>query len=200
MRNVAAPVRVLIADDHTLFRAGLAGMLARDARLEVVGLAKDGSDAVDQTLARHPDVVLMDLQMPNVTGVEAVKRIARDAPLVKVLVLSAYGDRSMVADALASGAKAFVDKDVTPEAMVTHILAVSAPGRPSFAESTILSTREISVLKQVAVGMSNKQIAVRLGISQKTVRNHLSRVFNKLRAGNRTEAVMNAMRAGLLVI
>jgi DNA-binding NarL/FixJ family response regulator len=201
MTDNASPVRVLIADDQTLFRAGLARVLAGDSRLEIVGQAKDGEDAVDQTLARRPDVVLMDLQMPRVTGVQAVKRLALEAPEVNVLVLSAYADRSMVVDALASGAKGFVDKDVTPEDMVSRILAVSSGDRPGDARwPSTLSTRELNVLKQVAVGLSNKQIAVRLGISQKTVRNHLSRVFSKLGAGNRTEAVMNAMRVGLLTI
>jgi DNA-binding NarL/FixJ family response regulator len=194
-----APVKILIADDQTLFRASLARILARDPRLEVVAHVKNGWEAVHETVARRPDVVLMDVQMPVLNGVDAVKRLAKEAPSVKVLMLSAFNDRHMVAEAMNSGARGFVDKDVTPEEVVEHILALSGNGhRPELAPVD-LSARELHVLKQVAGGLSNKQIARRLGISEKTVRNHLSRVFNKLRAANRTEAVLNAMRIGLLL-
>ena len=197
----ASPIKVLIADDQTLFRVSLARVLASDPRLEVVAQAKNGFEAVEQTLARNPDVVLMDLQMPQMSGVEAVKQIARDAPSVRILVLSAYADRAMVGEAMASGARDFVDKDVTPIEMVERILSVSAVNDATHAaRHADLSIREINVLKQVAAGLSNKQIARLLGISEKTVRNHLSRVFAKLRASNRTEAVISAMRVGLLII
>jgi two-component system, NarL family, response regulator len=195
---VDAPVKVLIADDQTLFRAGLARILARDPRLEVVAQAKDGSEAVKESLALQPDVVLMDLQMPGINGVEAVKRLRQDAPSVRVLVLSAYADRSMVTEAIDSGAVGYADKDITPAEMVERILSASTSSHRQRAEPADLSERELDVLKQVATGLSNKQIARRLSISEKTVRNHLSRVFSKLRAANRTEAVLNAMRAGLL--
>jgi len=196
---VDAPVKVLIADDQTLFRAGLARILARDPRLEVVAQAKNGSEAVEETLSLRPDVVLMDLQMPGLNGVEAVKRLHQDAPAVRVLVLSAYADRSMVTEAIDSGAVGYADKDITPEEMVQRILSASSTSQRNRPGPVDLSEREVHVLKQVASGLSNKQIANRLGISEKTVRNHLSRVFNKLRAANRTEAVLNAMRVGLLV-
>jgi two-component system, NarL family, response regulator len=196
---VDAPVKVLIADDQTLFRAGLARILARDPRLEVVAQAKDGSEAVKETLALQPDVVLMDLQMPGLNGVEAVKRLHQDAPSVRVLVLSAYADKSMVTEAIDSGAVGYADKDITPDEMVERILSASLGSQRQRAAPADLSERELHVLRQVATGLSNKQIARRLGISEKTVRNHLSRVFNKLRAANRTEAVLNAMRVGLLV-
>ncbi len=200
MNAVATPIKVLIADDQTLFRTGLARMLSADARFEVVGQARDGDEAINQALARNPDVVLMDLQMPRVTGVEATRRLVRDAPGVHVLVLSAYADKAMVSEALESGAEGFVDKDVTYEEIVDRILAVwPAHGERSKRRHGQLSSRELQVLKQVAAGMSNKQIARRLGISEKTVRNHLSRVFSKLQATNRTEAVMNAMRFGLAI-
>lgn len=200
MSAVEAPVKVLIADDQTLFRAGLARILARDRRLEVVAQAKDGAEAVEETLARRPDVVLMDLQMPGLSGVEAIKRLATEAPSVRVLVLSAYRDRPMVAQAIDNGATGFVDKDITPDEIVERILTLAAAdGRYRRAAPAELSKRELHVLQEVAGGRSNKQIAGRLGISEKTVRNHLSRAFSKLRATNRTEAVLNAMRVGLLV-
>lgn len=201
MSIIAEPIKVLIADDQTLFRRGLATMLNSDPRMQVVGQAKDGVDVVEQALSTRPDVVLMDLQMPKATGVEATRVLAREAPGVKVLLLSAYADATAIGEGLASGAKGFINKDVNLGDVVARILEVRSAktsGRP--VKDAELSGRELSVLKQVAVGLSNKQIARRLGISEKTVRNHLSRVFNKLMATNRTEAVMNAMRAGLLII
>ena len=200
MIAVDAPVKVLIADDHTLFRAGLARILARDPRLEVVAQARNGSEAVEETLALRPDVVLMDLQMPGLNGVDAVKRLHQDAPAVRVLVLSAYADRSMVTEAIDSGAVGYADKDTTPDDMVERILSASSSPQRQRPAPADLSDRELDVLNLVASGLSNKQIARRLGISEKTVRNHLSRVFNKLRAANRTEAVLSAMRMGLLAL
>ena len=198
MSVVAAPVKVLIADDQTLFRAALARMLAADARLEVVGQARNGREAVDQVMSRKPDVVLMDLEMPELGGVEAIKLLTQEAPGVRVIVLSAYGEKSRISEAMASGAKGYVDKDVTPEDIVARILAMHSNGHSQVAvEAVALSRRELHVLKQVASGLSNKQIARKLAISHKTVRNHLSRVFRKLEASNRTEAVMNAVRNGL---
>lgn len=191
---------MLVADDHRLFRAGLARMLASDPRFEVVGEAKDGAEAIEMTLDIKPDVVLMDLQMPRVTGVEAVKRLKADAPEVRSVVVSAYADGSMITEALANGATGYVSKDVELEEVAAKIMEVAAAKRVrSLARHTTLSSREAFVLRQVAVGLSNKQIARRLGISEKTVRNHLSRVFGKLRATNRTEAVMNAIRIGIQV-
>ncbi|HET7339418.1 MAG TPA: response regulator transcription factor [Candidatus Dormibacteraeota bacterium] len=198
MKAAPAPIRVLVADDHRLFRAGLARMLASDPRFEVVGEAKDGAEAIDMTLDRKPDVVLMDLQMPRVTGVEAVKRLKTDAPEVRSVVVSAYADGRMIEEAIANGATGFVSKDVELEEVAAKIIEVAAARRvKTSARGATLSSREAFVLRQVAVGLSNKQIARRLGISEKTVRNHLSRVFGKLRATNRTEAVMNAIRIGI---
>lgn len=188
-----------MADDHRLFRTGLARMLAADPRFEVVGEAKDGAEAIDMALERKPDVVLMDLQMPRVTGVDAVKRLKADAPEVRTVVVSAYADGRMIEDAIAGGATGFVSKDVELEEVAAKIVEVAAARRLKGVRRTALSSRETFVLREVAVGLSNKQIARRLGISEKTVRNHLSRVFNKLRATNRTEAVMNAIRVGIQV-
>ncbi|HET9781278.1 MAG TPA: response regulator transcription factor [Candidatus Dormibacteraeota bacterium] len=200
MKSAPAPIRVLVADDHRLFRAGLARMLSADPRFEVVGEAKDGAEAIDMALERKPDVVLMDLQMPRVTGVDAVKRLKTDAPEVRSVVVSAYAEGSMIAEAMANGATGYVSKDVELEEVAAKIMEVASVKKvKSLARHTTLSSRETFVLRQVAVGLSNKQIARRLGISEKTVRNHLSRVFGKLRATNRTEAVMNAIRVGIQV-
>jgi DNA-binding NarL/FixJ family response regulator len=200
LKSAAAPIRVLVADDHRLFRTGLARMLASDPRFEVIGEAKDGGEAIEMALEHKPDVVLMDLQMPRVTGVEAVKRLKADAPDVRTVVVSAFAEGSMIAEAMESGATGYVSKDVELEEVAAKIMEVAAAKRvKSLARHTTLSSRETFVLRQVAVGLSNKQIARKLGISEKTVRNHLSRVFGKLRATNRTEAVMNAIRVGIQV-
>jgi DNA-binding NarL/FixJ family response regulator len=176
-------------------------MLIADPRFEVVGEAANGADAIELTIDRKPDVVLMDLQMPGLSGGDAVKRLKVDAPEVRVIVVSAFAEGRMVEEAMANGAIGYLNKDVSLEEVASRIAEASAARRPRSRRraQAALSSREMYVLRQVASGLSNKQIASRLGISEKTVRNHLSRVFNKLRATNRTEAVMNAMRVGMQV-
>ncbi len=193
------PIRVLVADDQTLFRTVLSRMLESDPRVQVVGQARDGNEAVEQVRSARPNVVLMDLQMPRLDGAEATKIVVRESPDVNVLALSAFADTAMIEQALANGAKGFIAKDVTFEDIVERIVDV-APGirRGSRRPKLGLTQREVHILKEVAAGLSNKQIAKRLGLSEKTVRNHLSRAFNKLGATNRTEAVMSAVRVGLV--
>lgn len=198
MRTNAEPVEVLIADDQTLFRTGLARMLASDPRIKVVGQARDGQEALDQGLVRKPNVILMDVQMPKMTGFEATRSLRRAVPAIQVLAMSAFSDRATIREALASGAKGFVDKNVTFEEILQRILDLSPKSRSKGIRPAGMTTRELAIIKQVAGGLSNKQIARRLGISEKTVRNHLSAAFHKLRASNRTEAVLNAMRMGLV--
>jgi len=195
---VLEPVKVLVADDQTLFRTMLSRMLESDPRVKVVAQARDGNEAIEQARSLRPNVVLMDLQMPILDGAEATRRLAFEAPEINVLALSAYADNAMVAQALANGAKGFIAKDVTFEEIVQRILEAAPLPRHWRRPEPNLTQREIDVLEHVAGGMTNKQIAKRLGLSQKTVRNHLSRAFIKLGATNRTEAVMNAIRAGLL--
>ena len=198
MKAAVTPVKVLIADDQTLFRAGLARILAADPRFEVVGQAEDGTDAIEQALSRKPDVVLMDLQMPRMDGIEATRRLALDAPDVRVLILTGYAVGQSVKEALESGAEGYLHKGVTADVMTSRILELRSNGAAAAPGPAELSNRELHVLKLVGRGLTNKQIASQLSISDKTVRNHLSRIFRKLHAGNRTAAVMNAMRAGLL--
>lgn len=201
MTTTVEPIKVLIADDHTLFRSGLAQLLNSDSRMRVVGEAGDGMDAVEQAMASHPDVVLMDVQMPRADGLEATRQLTRGAPDVDVVLLSASTDQGTIGEGFESGAKGFLHKGASLRELVAVILDVrTARGAPRNAIDAVLSRRELNVLRQVASGLSNKQIAFRLGISDKTVRNHMSKVFTKLGAKNRTEAVMNAIRAGLLLI
>jgi len=197
---LAQPVRVVVADDHMLFRSVLSRMLESDPRFKVVGQARDGREAIAQATSERANVVLMDLQMPLLTGVEATRLLTLEAPEIKILALSAYADEDTVSEAMTNGAAGFIEKDVTFEDIVDRILrAAPAPtGRRRTHEQ--LTDRETQMVRSVASGLSNKQIARRLGLSEKTVRNHLSRAFSKLGVTNRTEAVMSAMRKGLLTV
>src|ERR1700737_1066912 len=209
-------VRVLISDDQTLFRSGLARLLEEDPRVQVVGQAVDGVDVVKRAAALKPDVILMDLKMPNVDGVEATRRISAEQPGVKVLVLATFDADSYVLQALRAGASGYVLKDSQPAAIVSSILAVMAGERVmanAVANRVLdmltgtstpkefydgLTAREIEILKLIATGQPNKQIARRLGISEKTVRNHVSHMYEKLQIYDRSHAVLYAVRKGLV--
>jgi DNA-binding NarL/FixJ family response regulator len=209
-------VRVLIADDQTLFRSGLARLLDEDQRVEVVGQAVDGADVVKRAAALKPDVVLMDLKMPTVDGIEATRRLASEQPGIKVLVLTTFDADSYVLQALRAGASGYVLKDSQPSAIVSSILAVMAGERVMANAVTNrvldmltgtttpkefydgLTAREVEILKLLAIGHPNKQIARRLGISEKTVRNHVSHMYEKLQIYDRSQAVLYAVRKGLV--
>ena len=209
-------MRVLIADDQTLFRSGLARLLRDDPRVDVVGEAVDGEDAIKQTAALRPDVILMDLKMPNVDGTLATQRIMLEDPTAKVLVLSTFDTDGYVLHALKAGASGYVLKDSKIEAIVSSILAVVAGERvmaSSVANLVLdmvagvtdgkqfydgLTARELEILKLLATGMANKLIAYRLKISEKTVRNHVSNMYLKLNIEDRAQAALYAVRKGLV--
>jgi DNA-binding NarL/FixJ family response regulator len=196
---VAQP-RLLVTDNQSLFRAGLARLLAADARLRVVNPAEDGLDTVERMLRLTPDVVLMDLHLPGSEGPYGNGSSA-ESTTFKVVVLAADFNHDAVRAILHNGPNGDFGEDVLPDGAVTRILALYASKDPAApAHRAEVSKRELSVLTHVAAGQSNKQIGYLLGISQKTVRNHLTRIFHKLRANNRTEAVMNAVRLGLLAV
>jgi DNA-binding NarL/FixJ family response regulator len=208
--------RLLIADDQTLFRSGLARLLEEDPRVEVVGEAVDGADVVKRAGELNPDVVLMDIKMPNLDGIEATRRILSEHPEIKVLVLTTFDADSYVLQALRAGASGYVLKDSQPEAIVASILSVMAGERvmaSAVANRVLdmvtgsttpkefydgLTTREIEILKLLATGQANKQIARRLTISEKTVRNHVSHMYEKLQIYDRSQAVLYAVRKGLV--
>jgi DNA-binding NarL/FixJ family response regulator len=210
--------RVLIADDQTLFRAGLARLLEEDDRIEIVGQATDGADAVKQALKVKPDVVLMDLKMPNVDGIEATRQILAQLPLTKVLILTTFEADNHVIQALKAGARGYVLKDSDAAAIVSSIVAVVS-GESVMAGAVAnrvlemltgastpkefydgLTAREVEILKLMATGMANKQIAFRLKISEKTVRNHVSNMYEKLGIYDRSQAVLYAVRKGLVEV
>jgi DNA-binding NarL/FixJ family response regulator len=209
-------VRVLIADDQTLFRSGLARLLDEDPRVEVIGQAVDGLDVVKRAAALKPDIVLMDLKMPSLDGVEATRRIVAEHPEIRVLVLTTFDADSYVLQALRAGASGYVLKDSQPAAIVSSILAIMAGERVMANAVTNrvldmltgtttpkqfydgLTAREVEILKLLAVGHPNKQIARRLSISEKTVRNHVSHMYEKLQIYDRSQAVLYAVRKGLV--
>ena len=210
--------RVLIADDQTLFRSGLARLLDGDDRVTVVGEATDGLDAVKQALALKPEIVLMDIKMPNLDGIEATRRITTENPKIKVLMLTTFEADNHVIQALKAGASGYVLKDSQPSAIVSSILAVVAGERvmaSAVANRVLemltgattpkefydgLTAREVEILKMLATGMANKQIAFKLKISDKTVRNHVSNMYEKLNIFDRSQAVLYAVRKGLVEI
>jgi two-component system NarL family response regulator len=208
------PTRVLVADDHQLMREGTAALLAADPRLEVVGLARDGSEALTLTAKRAPDVVLLDLNMPVLGGLEACARLRRDHPDTAVLVLTVSEEEPDLYAALRVGAAGYLVKDMPPSELVEAVLAV-ARGEPRIAAAMAgrmlaelggrsqevaedplgaLSEREREVLTLLAQGLRNREIAERLVISEATVKTHVRHVLEKLRFRNRAEAAAFAAR------
>ena len=218
MNSNSPSVRVLIADDQTLFRVGLARLLEEDERVKIVGQAGDGVEAVKLAGSLKPDVVLMDLKMPNLDGIEATRQIVTAYPGVKVLLLTTFEADNHVIQALKAGASGYILKDSKPDSIVSSLLAVMAGERvmaSAVANRVLemltgtttpkefydgLTGREIEILKLLAGGMANKQIAYKLKISEKTVRNHVSNMYEKLNIYDRSQAVLYAVRKGLVEI
>lgn len=208
-------IRLLIADDHPVVRAGLAGLLSDEPGLEVVAEASDGDEAVRLAVATRPDVVLMDLRMPGVDGVTATARIAggeAGSPPPRVLILTTYESDDQILAAIEAGASGYLLKAAPQAEIVAGIRSVAA-GQSALSPqvavrlvermrrpeaSAVLTARETDVLRLVATGHSNKQIAVELGIGESTVKTHLLKVFDKLGVADRTRAVTLAMERGLL--
>ena len=206
--TTTAQARVLLVDDHSLLRTGVANIINQEPDLEVVAEAANGRDAIDAFLMHHPDVVLMDLRMPGMEGVEAVQQIRAIDPQARVVVLTTYDADEDIARALQAGAKAYILKDIAADALVTCIRDVLA-GKTYLAPAAAaklaervtqvqLTPRELAALQLMANGSSNKEIAVALKISERTVKSHLAHLFDKLQVTSRTEAVRVATRRGLV--
>jgi len=210
-------VRVLIADDHPVFRFGLRTLLKADPAMEVVGEAMNGEDAIAQASSLHPDVILMDLNMPGMNGIEAIRRILADHPEVRILVLTMFDDDDSVFAAMRAGARGYLLKGTEGGETLQAIKVVHAgeaifsptiaqrlmqyfgtPRRPSPSQPfPELTEREREVLVLIAQGYTNQAIAERLVISPKTVRNHISSIFSKLQVTSRLEAILRAKDAGM---
>jgi DNA-binding NarL/FixJ family response regulator len=196
--------RVLLVDDHAMVRTGITALLSVTDDLEVVGQAADGAAAVAAVAECRPDVVLMDLSMPGVDGVEATRRILAEHPQVRIVVLTSFSDRDRVSDALVAGAVGYQLKDCEPAELLAAVRAAAAghvPIDPRVAAvllprtdggrpEDLISPREIEVLRLVAQGLANKQIARRLEISERTVKAHLGRVFRQIGVADRTSAAL----------
>ncbi|SOD74597.1 LuxR family two component transcriptional regulator [Jatrophihabitans sp. GAS493] len=196
-------IRVLVVDDHQLVRAGLATLLNAAPDIEVVGEAADGAAGADAVLELLPDVVLMDLSMPVLDGVGAIRRISAEAPPARVVALTSFSDHQRVSEALTAGAVGYQLKDCTPAQLLAAVRAAAVgqvPLDPRVAGALLptrqaqpaetLSAREVEVLRLTASGLANKQIGRRLGISESTVKVHLSNIFKRIGVTDRTSAAM----------
>ncbi|MDF2627478.1 MAG: two-component response regulator [Symbiobacteriaceae bacterium] len=213
-------ITVLVVDDHRVVRAGLVALLKQSPSLNVVGEAGNGEEAVRLAGELQPDVVLMDMQMPVMTGVEATKAIKGQWPAIQVLVLTTYDDDELIWGGLQAGAKGYLLKDAPPEELLQGIRAVAAgqsllpphiaaklmqvisqggPGGKS-EPADQLTERELEILGLMARGAANKEIAAALFISENTVKTHISNLFQKLDVRDRTEAVTRALSRGLIRI
>lgn len=219
-------IRLLIVDDHPLFRQGLRDVLETDSQMSVVGEAADGEVAIQVTDQLHPDVILMDINLPTTNGLQVTRQIKAHQPEVKVIMITGYDDAEQVFHAIRAGASAYCPKDITPESLIRTIHAVreglyvvgektmtpdevirwveqKVGGRvvgtlPHETEEMFvpLSPREMEILEHVTRGLSNKEIAYKLGISHQTVKNHMTAILRKLRVDDRTQAAVYALSRG----
>lgn len=209
-------IKILIADDHPVVREGLSAMLSKEQDVEVVGEAENGVEAVNKAKELQPDIIFMDLRMPELDGVEAMRQIRAQNPDIKIIVLTTYDNDESIFKGIEAGAKAYLLKDAPREELLKAIRAVhrgesliqpAVAGKvlDRFAELSrqaqapeMLSERELDVLKLMAKGAANKQIAAELFISESTVKSHIASIFQKLDVNDRTEAVTQAIRKGII--
>jgi DNA-binding NarL/FixJ family response regulator len=202
-------ITALIADDHEVVRQGLRISLSRAAHIRIVGEASDGVEAVDLARRRKPNVVIMDVRMPNLDGLEATRQIAEQLPDTKVLLFTAYSERSLLGRGFESGAKGYVLKEAPHETLVRAIEKVAAGEEfvdPALMPEALagrghvdmLTAREREILQLLADGMSNADVAERLFISQETVKSHVRHILSKLEADTRTQAVAIALREAMI--
>lgn len=212
---MSSPVRVLVVDDHVVVRRGIRALLSTDSGLRVVGEAANGAQAIRAAADLSPDVILMDLVMPEVDGIEAVKQIKAHEPSARILVLTSFSTDDKVLPALKAGALGYLLKDSGPDELIQAIYQVyrgesslhpqiarkllreivAGESRPETADP--LTPREVEVLKLVAQGQSNHDIATELKVSEATVRTHVSSILAKLHLASRTQAALYALRSGL---
>lgn len=204
-------IRVLLADDHALFRRGVAALL-RDHDMDVVGEAADGAEAVEKARELMPDVILMDIKMPQLDGLAATKQITAEMPYVRIMMLTVSETDDDLFEAIKSGAQGYLLKNVDPDHLIASVQQVQrgeVPIAPAMAgkilkelatpqETPPLTGRERQVLELVAAGQANKEIAYGLKITENTVKNHLRNILEKLHLQNRVQAALYAVRMGLV--
>ena len=204
------PIRILVIDDHPMIRAGVTATIGPEPDMTVVALASTGKEGVEQYRLHQPDVTLMDLKMPVMGGVEAIRVIRTEFPSAKIIVVSTYEGDEDIYRALEAGAITYLLKDMLAEKMVEMIREVAEGGRPIPPDvaqrltgrmfQAVLTNREVEVLRLVARGMRNKEIAAELHISDETVQGHVKNILAKLAVHDRTEAVAVAIRRGIVHI
>ena len=210
------PIKVMITDDHPVVREGLSAMLRKEQDIQVVGEAENGAEAVDKARELRPDIILMDLRMPEVDGVEAMRQIGAVNPDTKFIVLTTYDNDEYIFKGIEAGARAYLLKDAPREDLFKAIRAVHKGEsliQPAIAGKVLdrfaelsrqaqgveaLSEREVEVLKLVAKGAANKEIAAELAITESTVKTHIQTIFQKLGVSDRTEAVTEAIKKGII--
>ncbi len=201
-------IRILTVDDHPLLREGIAALVKAEPDMELVAEAADGEEAIKQFRLHHPDVTLMDVQMPNVNGIEAISRIRREFPDAKIIVLSTYSGDVQVLRAIEAGARGYILKAHVRRELLEAIRSVHAGHKrippevaaelAEHAADDDLSSREFDVLRLVAAGSGNKQIADRLCIEETTVKSHIRSILSKLGANDRTHAVTIGLQRGII--
>ena len=206
----SGPIRVLVVDDHILLRQGITGILAPEADIELVGEAGNGEEAVEKFEQLRPDVTLMDLQMPVLSGIDAIARITAKASNARIVVLTTYRGDVQAVRALKAGARGYLLKSSLIDELLTAIRTVHAGQRyiPADVAQEIaihaaedpLSPREIDILALVATGKANKVVARELDVSEQTVKAHLRTIFQKLGVQDRTQAVTTALRRGIIIL
>jgi len=206
---------VMIVDDQTLFRRGLVKLLESDPRIKIIDDVANGAEAIERIAKNPPDIVLIDIKMPVMDGIEATRRIVSAYPKIKVLILTTFENDGYVVQALKAGASGYLLKDSQPEAIVSAMLSILSGERvmtQSVADQFLnlmsggsqkarydgMTRREVEILRLLGQGLTNKLIAYRLKISEKTVRNHISNFYAKLGVGDRSQALLYAVRKGLV--
>lgn len=206
--NDEATLRIMVADDHFIVRSGLVAMIDSEPDMKVVVHATDGAQAIEQYARHRPDVALMDLRMPLQSGTQVIEAVRREFPQARILVLTAYNGDEDIHKAIAAGARGYLLKSSTGDDLIPAIRAVAAGGEwiPRDVASRLavrkdyetLTPREIEVLREIAKGRANKEIASQLAISENTVKDHLKNILGKLHVAARTEAVTAAVQRGII--
>jgi len=221
-QNNASSIKIILADDHPLMRQALRTLLEKQPDFKIIGEASDGEEAVRLAIELVPDVMIMDISMPKINGLEAIKQIKAKVPTIAVLVLTVHSDSEHILSILQAGASGYLTKSVYGEDVIRSIRAIAAGDTilPTAVSQQILkyafqyvntsskfldtsekfTTRELEVLRLVAKGMSNKDIAIRLSLSLRTVKGYLTDLFSKLNVTSRTAAVIVGLRKGILTV